>query len=316
MANINLVINNDTRQVSKNRSFAGVCLENLQDAFVITFSGTFIDGNAVMEYEVNGNFYSTPMTKENESYVLDITQTLISEQGSYPFQVRIQSGDAIFKSQIFYLKVYPSLNAIDGEPTIYNWKDWVIDYVDENGGKINVIRKNDVELPIVEKEVNIEVPTRTSELQNNSGFVNGTDLQNALSTKQDILESGINIKTINNESILGSGNLTIQSGSGTQLYKHNITLMAEEGGQPLEVHLLFINNDDTLINTQSLFEHAFSYDKVKLDIIFIVDDFVPIICMDYNEDGTAKSFVGFNSGLPMTDITSMVQSYSDTITQL
>lgn len=36
----------------------------------------------------------------------------------------------------------------------------------------------------------------------------------ATSTKQDTLVSGTNIKTINNESILGSGNITIQGGSG------------------------------------------------------------------------------------------------------
>lgn len=35
-----------------------------------------------------------------------------------------------------------------------------------------------------------------------------------MSTKQDTLVSGTNIKTINNESILGSGNITIQGGSG------------------------------------------------------------------------------------------------------
>jgi len=37
----------------------------------------------------------------------------------------------------------------------------------------------------------------------------------ATSTKQDTLVSGTNIKTINNESILGSGNINIQGGGGT-----------------------------------------------------------------------------------------------------
>ena len=36
-----------------------------------------------------------------------------------------------------------------------------------------------------------------------------------LQNKQDTLESGTNIKTINNESLLGSGNITIQGGGGT-----------------------------------------------------------------------------------------------------
>lgn len=53
------------------------------------------------------------------------------------------------------------------------------------------------------------IPTKTSELTNDSGFVN--DYQ--LSGKQDKLVSGTSIKTINNESILGSGNIATASQS-------------------------------------------------------------------------------------------------------
>lgn len=54
------------------------------------------------------------------------------------------------------------------------------DYVDENGGKIDVIKVNDVELPITSKAVNIDlsdyalaedIPTAVSELTNDSGFI-------------------------------------------------------------------------------------------------------------------------------------------------
>lgn len=61
------------------------------------------------------------------------------------------------------------------------------------------------------------IPSATSELTNDSNFVNTTDLSTALSTKQDTLVSGTNIKTINNNSILGSGNLTITGGSATDV---------------------------------------------------------------------------------------------------
>ena len=113
----------------------------------------------------------------------------------------------------------------------------------------------------------ITVPTKTSDLTNDSGFINSeqaqtqidssvsgkvdtdiftaytantkTEIDNAVSekvdssrvdeieevtasalvelhnTKQDILVSGTNIKTINNESILGSGNIVIQGGGGS-----------------------------------------------------------------------------------------------------
>ena len=43
---------------------------------------------------------------------------------------------------------------------------------------------------------------------------NQTDLNTALSGKQETLVSGTNIKTINNTSLLGSGDITIQGGGG------------------------------------------------------------------------------------------------------
>ena len=40
----------------------------------------------------------------------------------------------------------------------------LIDYIDENGGKIDVIKRNDVALPIEDKTVNIEVPEDATEI--------------------------------------------------------------------------------------------------------------------------------------------------------
>lgn len=86
------------------------------------------------------------------------------------------------------------------------------------------------------------VPTKTSELQNNSGFITTeTDPTvpsyvkqisladiNSWNNKQDELVSGSNIKTINNNSILGNGNLTITgteytAGDGIDITNNIIT---------------------------------------------------------------------------------------------
>ena len=69
-----------------------------------------------------------------------------------------------------------------------------------------------------------EVPTKTSQLTNDSQYQTKTNLDTALATKadksslaskQDKLVSGTNIKTVNNQSILGSGNISIESTSIT-----------------------------------------------------------------------------------------------------
>lgn len=73
------------------------------------------------------------------------------------------------------------------------------------------------------------IPTTTEQLVNDSGFITLSSLSGYAtesyvnnhhdSTKQAVLESGVNIKTINNESILGEGNITIEGGgSGTGDY--------------------------------------------------------------------------------------------------
>ena len=59
--------------------------------------------------------------------------------------------------------------------------------------------------------VTINVPTKTSQLTNDSGFITNSYHD---SSKQDTLVSGSNIKTINNQSIVGPGNITISGGGG------------------------------------------------------------------------------------------------------
>ena len=53
-----------------------------------------------------------------------------------------------------------------------------------------------------------EIPTKTSNLTNDSGYITN-EYHDA--TKQDTLVSGTNIKTINNQDILGSGNIEVEA---------------------------------------------------------------------------------------------------------
>lgn len=72
-------------------------------------------------------------------------------------------------------------------------------------------------------DIIISVPTKTSELTNDAGFL--TQHQD-ISGKQDTLVSGTNIKTINGNSVLGSGDLTIETSS---IYECNFTLTPNQG---------------------------------------------------------------------------------------
>lgn len=101
---------------------------------------------------------------------------------------------------------------------------------------------NSVELSGNKSLEDLGIPTKTSELTNDSGFltsipdeyVTETELNAGLGNKQDTLVSGTNIKTVNGESLLGSGNIDIESvsnpvtyGSGTQSQVHTILVVTQ-----------------------------------------------------------------------------------------
>lgn len=99
---------------------------------------------------------------------------------------------------------------------INNDKDAVTkEYVDSKAG---VTAVDPTSGPV---ETDLFIPTKTSELTNDSGFIT----EAALTTKQDTLVSGTNIKTINNQSLLGSGNITISGGgSATNVKIDNVSI--------------------------------------------------------------------------------------------
>ena len=96
----------------------------------------------------------------------------------------------------------------------YITSDMGFDVGDENiieGIKVN----GNAVLPDANKVVSLTIPTALSGLTADATHRVVTDTEKTTwSGKQDALVSGTNIKTINNESILGEGNISISGGSG------------------------------------------------------------------------------------------------------
>ena len=90
----------------------------------------------------------------------------------------------------------------------------------------------------------------------NSGSYNDLTDKPDLSTKQDVLVSGVNIKTINSQSLLGEGNINIEGGGGgTQVQSNwnetDTTSMAYIQNKPTNVSS-FVNDAGYLTQHQSL----------------------------------------------------------------
>lgn len=85
-------------------------------------------------------------------------------------------------------------------------------------------------------------------------YVSYTYLDTQLSTKQDTLVSGTNIKTINNESLLGSGNIDIQGGGGgTPDYSHVLTFTAEQANSTINLRRV---GNDTASLTNAVLQYS------------------------------------------------------------
>ena len=114
-----------------------------------------------------------------------------------------------------------------------------------------------------------EIPTKTSDLTNDSNYITPSYHD---ATKQDVLVSGTNIKTINNQDILGSGNIELESsavwGSITgelhnQLDLHNaLQAKADLTDLPTKTSELF--NDSGYITNEY-------HDATKQDVINNLD---------------------------------------------
>ena len=113
------------------KTILGINGENLQGKIIFNFE-EFVNGVAWLEIEKeNGEKGYIQMTKENETYTLEIKSSLLNQAGYIYMQLRITqdenvNGIAVFKSKKFYVEV---LNAINATATIEDDYPNIIDIV-------------------------------------------------------------------------------------------------------------------------------------------------------------------------------------------
>ena len=92
------------------------------------------------------------------------------------------------------------------------------DYFTKTQSDERYLKKGDV--PIVPTDY-VHIEDFNQHIQNQAAIDQSQNT--AIEGKQDVLESGVNIKTINGESLLGSGNIIIKGGEDSSLKHINIT---------------------------------------------------------------------------------------------
>lgn len=168
------------------------------DMFADTNNGTFYRANK------KGIYWYTGATAFN----LGIGASDISFSGNkiLMFMQKIDADDVQNlqdNDTIGYALGLKKINYNDGEVKILS-NYYIIKYDSSTSSKTKLINGNGIY---------IDGLTSITHISNN--YYNKSYIDTGLSSKQDTLVSGTNIKTINNESILGSGNINIQGGSGS-----------------------------------------------------------------------------------------------------
>lgn len=142
------------------KAVLGISGENLQGKIIFNFE-EFVDGVAWLEIEKEtGEKGYIQMTKENETYTLEIKSSLLNQAGYIYMQLRITqdenvNGIAVFKSKKFYVEV---LNAINATATIEDDYPSIIDIVNTKQDKLtageNITIKDNVISANIEGTVN------------------------------------------------------------------------------------------------------------------------------------------------------------------
>lgn len=120
------------------KTVLGINGENLQGKIIFNFE-EFVNGVAWLEIEKeNGEKGYIQMTKENETYTLEIKSSLLNQAGYIYMQLRITqdenvNGIPVFKSKKFYVEV---LNAINATATIEDDYPNIIDIVNTKQDKL------------------------------------------------------------------------------------------------------------------------------------------------------------------------------------
>jgi hypothetical protein len=194
-----------------------ICSQHNTD-IPLTFT---VDGNLItcaIEYR---------LLHPNASYGI-IVEGIDEDQKHFRFEMLSREGFLVV-SNTSGMKTDDNIETIDIQGRV----GWGISY---NGDLTNYYTKSEVDNLIAEIEIDLsdyytkeeinqlvnQFPTKSEiDARFNDYYtktqVNGliSDLENIVDDKQDTLVSGVNIKTINNESILGEGNIDIQGGGGS-----------------------------------------------------------------------------------------------------
>lgn len=103
----------------------GISGENEQETLIFSFEDGFIEGTCYLELEFkNGKKGSIKLEKEDETYRLEVKNSLLRAEGTVTMQLKIVQKTAVWKCKTFEMHVLEAINAVETIEEQYpNWVD-------------------------------------------------------------------------------------------------------------------------------------------------------------------------------------------------
>lgn len=169
------------------------------NSFVAKFYTDNID-NAAICLKLNDELTNIKIEENADYCLINSTDLVKMKDGVLFFQISYSVADPAYSDGLFN-------NTIVGNTNYYINLN--------NSGENDYYTKEEIDQKLDEITVGGEIDLsnyyKKSEVDN---LLNAKADKSELSTKQDTLISGVNVKTINNQSILGGGNIEIQTSTG------------------------------------------------------------------------------------------------------
>lgn len=181
-----------------NSNNEAIRIENC-DSFVAKFYTTDLDNSAVC-LKLNDELTNIKIEENADYCLINSTDLNKMQDGVLFFQISYSVPDESYSDGLFN-------NTIAGNTNYYINLN--------NSGENDYYTKEEIDEKldgiIIGGEIDLSNYYKKTEVDN---LLNAKADKSELSTKQDTLISGVNIKTINNQSILGGGNIEIQTSTG------------------------------------------------------------------------------------------------------
>ena len=263
MKDIQIKVSKETRYVEYTKSSLGCEAENLQGNLVFSFEDEFVNGQARLETNIQGETNWIQLTKEGEAYYCPIKSTM-TKQGRVYMQLVITEGTdeeevPVFKSNEFYLYCEKSINAETEMPDEY--PTWI----EIANTKLNQMDNFDIDATKVGDTATVTITQRDGteksvDIKDGETGPQGPEGPAGKAGKDGADGKDAKINGVNTLSIEAGDNISIDQTGSTM----TISATGGGGGGVDKYVVNFVNESDTITSDKSITDIISAYNSGKL----------------------------------------------------